>query len=129
MSNVASNRWASPWNELNLATTTLVAAICLRVASVPTPSHWHYVLIPMLLLTTLTLTLAQSETAHPPAALQWVGIACCSYIVSVIAFGSLSQLHWADQSVLAAFCLVTALVGQRVSANAHLARELLAQDS
>ena len=120
MSGHAAKRWFKFCIDLHVATTILVAAICLRVAFGPTPESWGIVIGPMLLLTTLTVSLTQQTSQAATLHLHWVAVAYCGYILSVLAISGLSQWHWSDQILLAAFCAITVLVGDKLTSNESL---------
>ena len=119
MAEVVSRPLSKARARLAFAATVLIAATCLRVALGPTPIAWLHVLAPMFLLTALTLCLAQAPVAGSLLRMESIALLSTIYIMSAAAIAEISLWHWSDQIGLAAFCLITVLIGFEQSSRDH----------
>ena len=119
MAEVVSRPLSKARARLAFAATVLIAATCLRVALGPTPTAWLHVLAPMFLLTALTLCLAHAPVAGSLLRIEFIALLSTIYILSTAAMAEISTWHWSDQLSLAAFCLITVLIGFEQSSRDH----------
>ena len=89
----------------------VLMATCIRVTFVTAPSHWSYVVMPTILLASLTICLSQTSTEMPLLNLTTVALLAALYILGTTAFAPIQTWHWSDQMNFVAFCITTVFLG------------------